>query len=358
MRDRRQRRTIFSAPKVKAWLKRHQLSVVLIAAAVIIATLFIVGVSSITPLQNNTVYTPPKIQQKFYSPLTGSRVTNESDTTLPVTAVMIENSPESRPQSGLKEAGVVYEAVAEGGVTRFLALYQQEKPELIGPVRSLRMYYLDWAAPYQASIAHVGGSPNALAEVRNGAYRDIDEFFNAGTYWRSTDRYAPHNVYTSAERLAQLNDAKDYTSSEFSSFDRVDGKPVAEPNATSIAVNFGGAPYNTTYTYNAESNSYDRSLAGSPHEDPSHGRISPTVVVALKVQSQSRGGPDNYEDITTEGQGEAHIFQNGTVIQATWKKDNRLSPLKLVSGDGTPIELGRGQTWIGAVTSRGSVSWQ
>ena len=107
---------------------------------------------------------------------------------------MIENSPDARPQSGLKAAGVVYEAIAEGGITRFMALYQTSKPELIGPVRSLRMYYLDWFAPYSASIAHVGGSLNALTEARSGKYRDLDQFFNSQTYWRASDRYAPHNV--------------------------------------------------------------------------------------------------------------------------------------------------------------------
>ena len=107
---------------------------------------------------------------------------------------MIENSPDARPQSGIKQAGVVYEAIAEGGITRFLALYQEAKPGLIGPVRSVRMYYVDWAAPYNASIAHIGGSAAALAEVRNGNYRDIDQFFNSGSYWRAIA--TPRTMYT------------------------------------------------------------------------------------------------------------------------------------------------------------------
>ena len=100
----------------------------------------------------------------------------------PVTAIMIENSPDARPHSGLKQAEVVYEAIAEGGITRFLTLFQQHKPQLIGPVRSLRMYYVDWLAPYQASVAHVGGSHASLQEIRNGKYRDIDQFFNGSSY--------------------------------------------------------------------------------------------------------------------------------------------------------------------------------
>src|SRR6478672_8231162 len=102
----------------------------------------------------------------YYSPLTGEKVDDKFKSTKPTTAIMIENSPDARPQSGIKDAEVVYEAVAEGGITRFLALYQQNAPETIGPVRSIRMYYVDWLTPFNASVAHVGGSKAALDLVR------------------------------------------------------------------------------------------------------------------------------------------------------------------------------------------------
>jgi len=139
--------------------------------------------------------------QKYYSPLTGEQVADEAATKQVVTAIMIENSPDARPQSGIKDAGVVYEAIAEGGITRFLTLHQQDKPQLVGPVRSLRIYFLDWLAPYNASVAHVGGSADALAEVRNGSYRDIDQFFNADSYWRSVRSQRP------AQRLHEFRKA-------------------------------------------------------------------------------------------------------------------------------------------------------
>src|SRR5690606_11343443 len=147
-------------------------------------------------------------------------VKNKEATTQEVTAIMIENSPDARPQSGLKESGVVFEAIAEGGITRFQVLYQEDKPQLIGPVRSLRPYFVEWAAPFDASIAHIGGSYNALQEVRNGQYKDIDQFFNGDTYWRSTDRYAPHNVYTNFKNLDALNTKKGFTVSKFDGFPR------------------------------------------------------------------------------------------------------------------------------------------
>lgn len=348
-----------SAKNLKAWLKRHWVAVAIITGAIIVsgglvAALYLVPSSNIPALSNYK----PKPAEKFYSPLTGVQVDNEDATKQAVTAVMIENSPDARPQSGLKQAGVVYEALAEGGVTRFLAVYQQSKPQLIGPVRSLRIYYLDWAAPYNASIAHVGGSGNALSEVRNGSYRDIDQFFNPDAYWRSADRYAPHNMYTGFERLDALNSAKGYTESNFTSFKRSDGKTAQEPNATSVAINFSGPTYNTSYAYDAETNTYHRSLAGAPHNDREEGLLTPSVVVALKVDTSSRGGADGYEDIVTSGSGQAYVFQNGTVSEVTWQKDDRSSPLKLLDAEGNAITLNRGQTWVAAVTSRGNVSWQ
>lgn len=295
----------------------------------------------------------------YYSPLTGNKVADEAATKQAATAIMIENSPDARPQSGLKQAGVVYEAVAEGGITRFLTIHQENKPQLIGPVRSLRMYYVDWLAAYDASVAHVGGSAAALAEVRNGGYRDIDQFFNSGSYWRASDRYAPHNVYTSFERLDALNQAKGYTSSSFTGFARADGKPSDAPNANQVTINISSRLYNTSYIYDKATNTYQRFLAGAPHLDREDGQITPSVVVAMKVD-MTRVFEDGYrESITTTGSGSAVIFQNGTAIEATWHKPDRKTGITFTSTDGQVIPLVRGQTWITAVPNNtGSVAWQ
>ena len=168
------------------WCKKHLWAIVLITTSLVIAGIFIVAINSVQHDGGLPFFTAKKKPTKFYSPLAGLEVADEAPTKQPVTGVMIENSPDARPQSGLSGAGIVYEAVAEGGITRFLAVYQGAKPGLIGPVRSLRLYYLSWGAQYQASIAHVGGSPNALDTVRSSGYRDIDQFFNGGSYWRPT----------------------------------------------------------------------------------------------------------------------------------------------------------------------------
>lgn len=354
------------AMKIRTWIKTHPRKAALFAGGMIIIVsgiiTFVILSQQPAPVSVKTpVKTAPKPAEevKHYSPLTGLVVADEATTKQAVTAIMIENSPDARPQSGVKQAGVVFEAIAEGGITRFLTLHQQDKPQLIGPVRSVRMYYVDWLAPFNASVAHVGGSAAALTEVRNGSYRDIDQFFNASTYWRATDRYAPHNVYTSFENLDALNRAKGYTESHFTGFSRTDDKPSSTPDATNINVIISGPTYNSSYVWDSATNTYARSQAGAPHLDREDGQITPSVVIVLKVD-MTKVLEDGYrESIATIGSGEAVIFQNGTAHTVTWSKADRASQIKFTDANGNDTPLARGQTWITAIPNgTGSVSWQ
>lgn len=353
-----------SLRRAKQWIKTHRLQSLIILGLVLVAAagLAAYAILSQPAPQNNsnqTIKPKPKPVIKYYSSLDGTEVPSEPDTKKPVTAVLIENSPDARPQSGVKQAQVVYEAIAEGGITRFLCLYQQNTPGIIGPVRSLRMYYLDWAAPYQASIVHVGGSLYSLEEVRNGQYRNVDIENHRGYSWRATDRYAPHNVYTSFEKLSALNNELGFNTSEFASFKRTDGKPAESLNATSISVNISGPLFNSTYSYDAATNTYARSQGGAPHTDREDGQINPSVVVALKVDMTTVMEDGYRQNINTTGSGTAYLFQNGTVVDVTWQKADRFSPLKLTDSNGAEVALTRGQTWVVAVpASSGGVSWQ
>lgn len=350
--------------RFRQWLKTHRLQTIIIVGIILVAaagaTAYAILIQPVPKVA--TVVTPtakPKPAVKYYSLLDGTQVADTAAQTAPVTAIMIENSPDARPQSGLKQAQVVYEAIAEGGITRFLCLYQQSKPQLIGPVRSLRMYYLDWAAPYQASIVHVGGSYYSLQEVRNGNYRNIDIEYHGGASWRASDRYAPHNVYTSFDKLDALNNSLGYTKSDVTSFARADGKTAATQNATAIDITVSSALYNSHYTYDAATNTYARSQGGAAHTDREQGQITPSVIVALHV-NMAKVMEDGYrEDITTTGSGKATVFQNGTATEATWSKADRMSPLALTGADGKALTLSRGQTWLVAVpNSGGGVTWQ
>lgn len=301
----------------------------------------------------------PKPAIKYYSPLTGNLVANEAAIKKPVTGIMIKNSPDARPQSGLKKSGVVFEAIAEGGITRFMVLYQQEKPQLIGPVRSLRLYDVDWLAAFNASIGHVGGSAAALREIRNGGYRDLDQFFDSGYYWRATDRYSPHNVYTSFKKLDALNKAKGYKTSIFTGFSRIDGKAAKIPTAININIIISSDLFNTTYKYNKKTNQYARFQAGEPHMDRESGQISPSVVIAMRVNETTIFEDGYRQSINTIGKGKAVIFQNGVAISATWRKADKLHQITFTDKNGKDIPLVRGQTWIAAVPNDGGdVTWK
>ncbi len=352
--------------RLNQWARRHpRKTLVIIGVALVIiaggiaTTLLLQPAPKPPNVATPTPKKPEPPKPKYYTPLTGLEVADEGAVAKAVTAIMIENSPDARPHSGLKQAEVVYEAIAEGGITRFLCLYQQNKPGIIGPVRSLRMYYVDWLAPYDASVAHVGGSAAALTEIRSGNYRDIDQFFNASTYWRASDRYAPHNVYTSFERLDALNAAKGYTSSSPKVFPRKDSKAVAAPAATSIAVTMSGPLYNSSYTYDPATNLYTRSQGGATHMDREEGAITPRVVIVIKAPMtlvMEDGWRQHYQVI---GSGSATIFQDGEIQEVTWHKPDRHSQYSFTDSEGKNVALARGQTWISIVPSTtGGVSWQ
>lgn len=353
--------------KVRSWTRLHHAATyalagvgVLLASGIAFAAITFSAPKQTSAPSKASTSRSPAPAPVFYSPLTGDKVPDQASTQQAVTGIMIENSPDARPQSGLKPAGVVFEAIAEGGITRFLALYQNSKPQLIGPVRSVRLYYVDWIAPFQASVAHIGGSKFALDEVRNGNYRDIDQFFNAGSYWRATDRYAPHNVYTSFEKLDALNQKKGYTTSVFTAWPRKDSTPSKAPNATVIDVKISGIPYNSHYQYDAASNTYLRSEGGAQHIDREAGQIAPSSVIVMDTV-MSKVFEDGYrEQITTIGSGRARVFQDGIVTEGTWTKKDRGSQISFTDASGKEIQLNRGQTWITAVPTNqgGGVTWK
>lgn len=289
------------------------------------------------------------------SPLTGIEVSIDLSQ-LPVTGVIIENSPEARPQAGLQESGVVFEAIAEGGITRFLVLFQEAKPAHIGPVRSVRPYYLDWLLSFDAAIAHAGGSAEALAKIKSVGVKDIDHGANGATFQRVSNRYAPHNLYTSRDKLLAVHTARGYTTSSFKGFERKKKEEPAEaPTAGVINMNISSTNYNSVFNYDKGSNSYLRSMAGKPHVDEKSGKqINPKVVVAL-VTDRSQSGI--YSVYRTTGTGTALIFQDGGVIQAAWRKADIKSELAFSDASGKAIALNPGQTWITVLANVGQASY-
>ena len=289
--------------------------------------------------------------------LTGVAITPELNQR-GVVGIMIENSPDARPQSGLKDAGVVFEAIAEGGITRFLTLFQEAQPDYIGPVRSVRPYYLDWLQGFDAPIAHAGGSADALAKIRNENIPDLDQFANSGSYMRINTRYAPHNLYTTMAKLDALRAAKGFTKSTFEGFARKAEAPVNTPTARSIDFNISSFLYSPHYDYDPATNTYKRSQGGKPHTDERSGiQIAPKVIIAnvMSYGIASNGVNSNYNTI---GSGKSYIFQDGTVTIGTWEKTGSKNQMVFKDASGKVIKLNPGQTWISAVGSASGVSYK
>lgn len=314
--------------------------------------------SVMTPLTKAKKTTPSITPTpKPISPLTGIELSSSALANRPVTGLMIENSYESRPQSGLKDAGIIFEAIAEGGITRFLALYQDAQPQYIGPVRSIRPYFIDFALPFNAAVGHVGGSPDALNDIKALGLRDLDQFANGDSYWRISERSAPHNVYTSFEKLDTLNTAKGFTSSKFSAFERKPDVPQT-PTASLIDFSISSPLYSPRFQYDTATNSYKRSQDGDPHVDEKSGsQLSPKVVIAL-VMNRSLMADGSHTVYQNTGSNKMFVFQDGIVSEGSWQKSDRGSQFIFTDKNGLIMRLNAGQTWISIVDNESDVSYR
>jgi len=284
-------------------------------------------------------------------------------------AVMIDDHPDARPQTGLSVAEVVYHAPAEGGVPRYMAIYQAADVSRIGPVRSARLYFVAWAAEWRAIYAHVGGAPNALRRIRqiNGkTIWDADEYRWGSTYFsRSRDRIPPYNTYTSTALMrnlgARLNATAPFTATPWTFLD-ASVKPG--PKAAGRLV----VPYiynRITYRYDSATNRYVRGVTGQTiQKDRLNGRrIAPANVIVLFMREQplANTGPGSTNvakgriDLTVVGSGNAIVMRNGEVIRARWSKTTESAPTKLTFASGCsagqPVPLVRGQIFIQVVAT-------
>lgn len=266
-----------------------------------------------------------------------------------VIGVMIENSPDARPQSGLRDASVVFEAVAEGGVTRFMALFQDTQSDYIGPIRSARPYYIDWVLGFDGAYAHVGGSGDALQAIKTLGVKDLDQFSNPAPYQRVNNRYAPHNVYSSTPQLAELADSKGWKESNFTGFTAKADGPAEVPSIRAIDVNMSGFLYNPHWDYDQASNSYVRSQAGKPHTDEKSGQAIAAKTVIVMVTSKGLMADRYHTSYATNGSGTAYIFQDGIMVEGTWTKKDSKSQIVFQDAAGKEIAFNAGQRWITVV---------
>ncbi len=279
--------------------------------------------------------------------LDGVLVDSENANHLPL-MVMIENHTSVRPQSGLAKAGVVYEALAEGGITRFLAIFAVNGTLNIGPIRSARPYFVDLARAYNGIYVHAGQSPQAATEITKTKITDFNQFYKKYNFFNIAGRAKEHSLFTNLHlmelgwRAMNFKDRGDYESWSFK-----DDSPVATPTTKPIVVDFSTASYRVSYAYDAARNVYKRSQAGTLATDKEGGAIEPKNVVIMFTTSTLFD--KLRRDIVVTGDGTLLLFRDGEMVTGTWKKASPQAQLQLLDSTGAALQLNRGQTWVEVV---------
>jgi hypothetical protein len=296
------------------------------------------------------------------APLTGRLVSPEAAQQHPI-AVMVDDHAAARPQSGFNSAAVVWQAPAEGGIPRYMLIFQENVPGAVGPVRSARYYFIAWAAEWRAMYAHAGGSPQALSTLAaKGAGQlvyNADQFRYGSSFWRVTSRSAPHNLYTDGpalRKLARVVKAADGPFNPawtFAPDAPLDARPVGGRIQLEYRYNRIG------YDYERDANAYVRSVSGaSPHTDAADRQVvAPKNVVIMVVPfgPLNDGSGKNRLEAQVIGRGPAWIATNGRTIKGTWRKSALTSPTTFHDAAGNPVTLTIGQTFIEVLQSGTSV---
>ncbi|KNZ68337.1 hypothetical protein Tfer_3121 [Thermincola ferriacetica] len=296
------------------------------------------------------------------APLTGIMTDPANLEKRPV-AVMVENAPAARPQSGLPKADIVYEVLAEGGITRFLAIYHSQDSDNVGPVRSARPYYIERALEYNALYAHCGGSEDAKKFVKTARVADMDEFGigrRGGAYWRIKSRKAPHNLYGDTDKIRQVSLDKGYQAHV-----RVPGFSFLSPGeklhnglpAPEIVINFPRRYSLVKYTYDPKKNLYFRYNGGKAHIDNVTGRQLTARNIIIQYTNTKVIDAEGRLDVQMIGSGKALFFIDGQVYRGRWEKGALRAWTVYRDEQGKEIRLRPGQTWIEVVPSKTRVDY-
>lgn len=342
---------------------------------------------SLSGAQTQGQVTTQTQQNLVASPLNGQLISQERSQ-MPVVAVMIENSPPARPQVGLDKADVVYETLAEGGITRFMALFQNEDAEVVGPVRSARSYFAEIVREYNAWYAHVGGSVDGIKFIKQNDLHDLDQFFIDKPFWRDSSRIKTrgfeHSMYTSI--LALRNYVKGQAElGNFESWGFKDDAPAAttqtltqaapqaQNSAQTISVNFSFPSFLAQWKYDSVKNVYNRSNGGVAHVDAQSGQqlFAKNVIVQYVKMTpilNQQKGDDSALKLDLIGSGDGLLFRDGQMIPITWKKAKSGDHTQFYYADGADgasggalngqkIQLNRGVTWV-ELAEKGKVSYK
>ncbi|MCA9388824.1 DUF3048 domain-containing protein [Candidatus Berkelbacteria bacterium] len=354
---------------LKVWLSKPKNKALFIIGILVLSLTIIVGLISYkryfkaetqTPTDQETADSIKNVSQEEKpkldpSVVDGTMVEPEIANRRPL-AVMVENHPQARPQAGLINASQVWEAIVEGGITRFMAVFSSQDAEKIGPVRSARPYFVNWASGYHALYVHAGGSQAGLAAI-SSSNNIVDLPHTNGYFHREPQPgiASEHTLFTSTADLYDFASKKEVSlEADFETYQFSDEAQLEQrPAEASIAIDFSSPSYKVDWTYDRDLNTYKRNLAGEPHVDRVTGdQIAVKNVITVTVNRRydpntNHGKGEWFMD--TEGEGSALIFQNGQVTKATWKKPTKGSSLKLFDENNQEIKLVRGKSWFEVV---------
>lgn len=341
---------------------------------------------------DGTIAFDPELPKTEACPLNGAKYSKQQrdwwEKHRPL-GVMIENHESSRPQSGLSFADVIYEAVAEGGITRFLTVFYCQDTSHVGPVRSARTYFLDFISEYGENplYAHVGGAntpgpADAISQITNydwTGYNDLNQFsIGYPTFVRDYDRLghptdtehtmysSPNKLWTFAAKSRKLTDKDEDGNkwdAEFVPYKfKDDSSESSRPKSQSIHLEFwdGQPAYEVNWGYDPKSNNYSRSHGKDAHVDRNTNKVLTAKNIAVLIMQESRAN-DGYEGnlhllYKTKGSGKAFIFRDGKQTTGTWKKSGRTDRLRLFDNSGDEIEFNRGAIWFEVLPTDGVVT--
>jgi hypothetical protein len=277
-------------------------------------------------------------------------------------AVMFDNHSGARPQAGLSEASIVYEILAEGSITRYMGVFFGGGPELIGPVRSARPYFVDRALEYKALYVHVGGSEAALADIRKFAMGDIDAMKSASRiFWRVKHKSIPHNMYTSEEAiLREAARRKHYVDVDFD-YVKYNDEDVSlngqECQGAKFTYATGKYGYTSEFKYNEDTKLFDRYVNGARHKDETNGVGLSAKNIIIQIAGKKVLDSEGRLEVYTTGKGVGYFITNGEEKSITWKKESRKALTKYYDQLGNELNYNPGTTWIQVVPKESYIGW-
>jgi hypothetical protein len=272
----------------------------------------------------------------------------------PALAVKVENPKVARPQTGLEQADVVWEQMVEGGESRFIAVYNSQLPESVGPVRSIRPMDGPILGPTHGLLACSGGQSRFIDKAKDAGLEVLTEDSgHSGGFYRSTDRSMPHNLYLHpAGLVAEADDShKALPAAEFTFADSAGSATAAKDGraAASVAVTISGIA-KPNWTWDESAKAYLRSEGETPSQSAAGVRLAAQNVIAVAVPIEMAGGADAAGNPIPEsmivGSGSGLVATGGKAMDVEWSKSSSGEPLILKLADGSEVTLAPGITWI------------